>query len=133
MWSPRAGKVVGLNEGRACTVNNYQYVGEPWEARLLYRTQQYLEVREPTTAPKRSEEFVALVAAYAEGAGPHIETAVCCLALKKTEVGSRVPVVDSKRCRWCRWWRFEPFLRRALHNGTNVSRKSRRKGRDLVV
>eukprot|EP00752_Nemacystus_decipiens_P004714 g4298.t1 len=39
----RAGKVVGLNEGRACTVTNYQFVGEPWEARVLYRTQQYLE------------------------------------------------------------------------------------------
>eukprot|EP00903_Cladosiphon_okamuranus_P016893 g15574.t2 len=38
----RAGKVVGLNESRACTVTNYQYVGEPWEARLLYRTPEYL-------------------------------------------------------------------------------------------
>lgn len=40
----RAGKVVGLNEGRTCKVTNYQYVGQPWSACLHYRTQEYLEV-----------------------------------------------------------------------------------------
>ncbi|CAM9973714.1 unnamed protein product [Scytosiphon promiscuus] len=39
----RAGKVIALNEARACSVTKYQYVGEPWSARLLYRTQTYLE------------------------------------------------------------------------------------------
>lgn len=40
----RAGKVVGLNEARSCTVSEYKYIGDPWSARLLYRTRNYLEV-----------------------------------------------------------------------------------------
>ncbi|CAM9494674.1 unnamed protein product, partial [Hapterophycus canaliculatus] len=39
----RAGKVIALNEARSCNVTQHQYVGEPWSARLLYRTQWYLE------------------------------------------------------------------------------------------
>ncbi|CAM9824490.1 unnamed protein product, partial [Hapterophycus canaliculatus] len=39
----RAGKVIRLNEPRSCSVTCYESVGEPREARLLYRTQSYLE------------------------------------------------------------------------------------------
>lgn len=43
--SPRAGKVIGMNEAKACNVTSYDYVGDPWNSRLLYRTRDYLEVR----------------------------------------------------------------------------------------
>lgn len=36
--------MVGLNESRSCKVVQYEYVGEPWNARLCYRPQEYLEV-----------------------------------------------------------------------------------------
>lgn len=55
---------MGLNESRACTVTNYQYVGEPWEAKLLYRTQTYLEVREPQTRSRSVQKDFMAVCTY---------------------------------------------------------------------
>ncbi|CAN0275618.1 unnamed protein product [Pylaiella littoralis] len=56
--STRAGKVIGMDEARACAVTNHQYVGQPWEARLLYRTQDYLE-NIGVIAPTETKEDVA--------------------------------------------------------------------------
>lgn len=38
----RVGKVVKLNEARSCTVTRYDRIGDPWSARVLYRTREYL-------------------------------------------------------------------------------------------
>ncbi|CAM9667108.1 unnamed protein product [Ectocarpus sp. 6 AP-2014] len=35
--------VLRLNEARSCTVTRFDTVGEPWEARLLYRTEHHLQ------------------------------------------------------------------------------------------
>lgn len=74
---------MGLNESRACTVTNYQHVGEPWGARVLYRTQEYLEVREAKTAREVFRMVVAVVAARTEGAAHSV---VVFLALKEPGV-----------------------------------------------
>ncbi|CAM9739449.1 unnamed protein product, partial [Ectocarpus sp. 12 AP-2014] len=40
------GAVLRLNEARSCTVTRFDTVGEPWEARLLYRTEHHLQASE---------------------------------------------------------------------------------------
>eukprot|EP00904_Undaria_pinnatifida_P000211 jgi/Undpi1/10190/HiC_scaffold_28.g12643.m1 len=56
----RAGKVVGLNEARSTTVNMHKYVGEPWSARLCYRTVEYLQDIGAMPKPAGTEEEIEL-------------------------------------------------------------------------
>ncbi|CAN0275678.1 unnamed protein product [Pylaiella littoralis] len=56
--STRAGNVIGIDEARACTVIKYKYIGEPWNARLLYRTEEYLQ-KIGVVTPAVTEEDVA--------------------------------------------------------------------------
>ncbi|CAN0031698.1 unnamed protein product, partial [Laminaria digitata] len=52
----RAGKVVGLNEARSCTVNQHKYIGEPWSSRICYRTMEYLQDIGAIPKPAGTEE-----------------------------------------------------------------------------
>ncbi|CAM9516764.1 unnamed protein product [Ascophyllum nodosum] len=56
----RLGKVVRLNEARSCTVTNHTYVGEPWTARICYRTKEYLQGMNVIPQDTLSEEELAM-------------------------------------------------------------------------